>query len=106
MSVTLFEPALKFLLEDQDGPVGLDLELRSRNIADLYRRNVMDIIPAFGEQGGDVSYRIENTEFGLVAIIGIDPGAGQSDNMAQWLADKVVREPEKATDAAEQGNHR
>ena len=105
MTVILNEAALRFMLEDEIGPVGLDLKRRSENITDIYRQNVMNIIPAFGEHGGDVRYRIEVSEDGLQSVIGIDPGDSVSGRMGAYLAEKVEREPEKAGDALARGNH-
>jgi hypothetical protein len=105
VSVRLNEAALHFLLEDEAGPVGIDLRRRAQNIAVIYRQNVMNIVPAFGEHGGDVDFAIEDSDDGLRAVIGINPGDSESSRMADYLAAKVEREPEKAANAVAEGNH-
>lgn len=105
MAIRLNEAALRFLLEDEGGPVGIDLKRRAENITAIYRQNVMNIVPAFGEHGGDVDYAIEAVDEGLRAVIGINPGDSESTRMADYLASKVEREPEKATNAIAEGNH-
>ena len=100
MSVTLNEAALRFLLDDEQGPTGLDLKLRSENVRDLYRQNVLNIIPTFPPD--EIDFEISVGDLGLQSVIGIRDGG----RMAQYLDAKVAREPEKATDALDQGNHR
>jgi hypothetical protein len=102
MTITLNEQALRFLLEDEGGPVGLDLRRRAQNITDLYRTNVVSVMPRF--PASEVDFEITTGDEGLQAIIGIR-GGGTSARWADYLAAKVEREPEKATNAVAQGNH-
>jgi hypothetical protein len=86
MSVTLFEPALRFLLEDQDGPVGIDLRRRAEIITRLAEANVQHIITTAPD--GIVGYEISNGELGLQAEIGV-VGEGR---WSSYLASKELRE--------------
>src|SRR5688500_16708952 len=86
MSVTLFEPSLRFLLEDQDGPVGIDLRRRSEIITRLVEQNAQHIIIQLPD--GIVGYEISNGDLGLQSEIGI-VGTGRWSN---YLASKELRE--------------
>ena len=86
MSVTLFEPSLRFLLEDQDGPVGLDLLRRTEIITRLVEQNAQHIIIQMPD--GIVGYEISNGDLGLQAEIGIAGGGRWSE----YLAIKELRE--------------
>lgn len=99
-SLVLNEAALKFLLEDPDGPVGQDLRRRSENITIIYHENVARYLPTFVEQGGRIDYEIVSDDDGLRSFIGINPGHG-SDRFAENVAKKVLKEPDKAIDAME-----
>ena len=101
-SLVFNEAALKFLLESPAGPVGLDLQRRSENIAAIYEQNVARYLPSFVEQGGSIDFVIVSDSEGLQSIIGINAGHG-SDRFAENVAKKVLKEPDKATDAVAQG---
>jgi hypothetical protein len=88
MNVTLNEAALRYLLEDPAGAVGLDLRRRSENVTALVRENVNKVMwrtPAAAEA---VGYEIVTGDDGLVSIIGLR-GAGR---WADYLAAKEARE--------------
>ena len=102
MSLVVNEAALNFLLQEENGPVGIDLRRRAENISTIYEQNVARYLPAFVEQGGSIDYEISVQDDGLQAIIGINPGHG-SDRFAENVAKKILKEPEKALDAVSQG---
>jgi hypothetical protein len=97
MSVTLYEPALRFLLEDPDGPVGIDLQRRSEIITRLVEQNVQFIITTAPD--GIVGYQITNGDLGLQSEIGV-VGSGRWSN---YLASKEVREGVIFRPALDQG---
>lgn len=72
MSVTLNGPALAFLLESENGPVGLDLRRRAEQVTALASQNASG--PIIGIQTGDlqsgIRYEIQNDSQGLFATIG------------------------------------
>ena len=88
MSVTLNEAALRFLLEDEAGPVGRDLRRRSEVVTNLVRENVNKVMwrtPAAAEA---VDYQIVSGDDGLSSIIGIRGGGRWAD----YIAAKEARE--------------
>jgi hypothetical protein len=85
MSVTLNEPALRFLLEDPAGPVGLDLRRRSDNILPLMRERAQAVLPM--APADIVDYDIFVGEDGLVSVFGYKGG-----RWADYLAAKAQRE--------------
>jgi hypothetical protein len=97
MSVTLFEPSLRFLLEDQDGPVGIDLRRRAEIITRLVEQNAQHIIIQMPD--GIVGYEISNGDLGLQAEIGLT-GSGRWSN---YLASKEIREGVVFRPALDQG---
>ena len=97
MSVTLFEPSLRFLLEDQDGPVGMDLQRRSEVITRLVQQNAQHIIIQMPD--GVVGYEISNGDLGLQAEIGLKGGGRWSE----YLAAKELREQVVFAPALDQG---
>lgn len=86
MSVTLNEAALRFLLEDPAGPVGIDLARRSENITRLVRTNAQRIIPQIPESL--IDYEISSGDQGLQSVIGLE-GSGR---WSSYLAAKEDRE--------------
>lgn len=104
MSLVFNEAALKRLLEDEDGPIGIELDRIAQNVATIYNANVARYLPAFVEQGGEVGHAVVSGENGLEAVIGIRAGHG-SDRFAENVAKKVLKEPDKATDALDVGLH-
>ena len=104
MSLIFNEAALRSLLQDEDGPVGQKLRFIAENVSTIYEQNVARYLPAFVEQGGSIDYEIGFADDGLQAIIGINPGHG-SDRFAENVAKKILKEPEKAIDALDQGLH-
>lgn len=86
MSITLNEAALRFLLEDPAGPVGLDLQRRSESVTTLVRQNAQKIIKTLPPDL--VDYEIQSSDDGLRSVIGIK-GAGR---WSEYLAAKEGRE--------------
>ena len=99
MSVTLNEVALRFLLEDEAGPVGIDLRRRSENILRLVRTNATNIIDTLPDE--IIQYEISNGDLGLQSVISVEPGV--SDRWTSYLADKEQREHVVFAPALDQG---
>lgn len=100
MSVTLNEAALRYMLEDPTGPVGLDLQHRAEAVTDIARENAQNIIKQLPATA--VDYQIVNQNDGLAAIIGITRGE-VSSRWSDYLAQKEIREGVVFADALERG---
>src|SRR5687768_11382247 len=90
MSVTLFEPSLRFYLEDQAGPTGLML----RRTAEQITGNgefVMSVIIEDSRIRPNVEYKIETGDLGLQATIGIPFEGRVSERIAlKWEAEDQI----------------
>lgn len=86
MSVTLNEFALRFMLEDEAGPVGIDLRRRAENVTRLVRENATKVLEQMPPE--IVDYVIVSQDEGLAAIIAVQ-GTGR---WSSYLADKEQRE--------------
>ena len=80
------EAALKFLLEDPDGPVGRELQRVSENITQLVKDNAHKILEQMNPD--IVMFEISNTDDGLQSVIGVE-GTGR---WSSYLAAKEERE--------------
>jgi hypothetical protein len=74
MAVRLLEPGIRFLLENEAGPVGRDLRRRAENVAADATANASGEI--IGIQTGDlhsgIRYEIQDTGDGLQAVVRTD----------------------------------
>jgi len=86
VSLVFNEAALRFLLEDEAGPVGQDLRRRSEAITELVRANATKILEQMSPDV--VQFEISTGEDGLQAIIGVE-GTGR---WSSYLAAKEKRE--------------
>jgi hypothetical protein len=86
VSLVFNEAALRFLLEDEAGPVGQDLRRRAEAITDLVRANATKILEQMSPDV--VQFEISTGEDGLQAIIGVE-GTGR---WSSYLAAKEKRE--------------
>jgi len=94
------EAALRFLLEDPDGPVGRDLERRSINITELVKENATKILEKMNPDL--VQYVITSGDDGLQSVIGVE-GTGR---WSSYLAAKEEREAVIFAPALAEGLHR
>ena len=78
MSVILNGPALAFLLESENGPVGRDLRRRAEQVTALAEQNASG--PIIGIESGDlhsgIRFEIKQDAEGLFATIGTDARHG------------------------------
>lgn len=86
MTVTLNEPALRQLLEDQAGPIGTFLTLKSEIIVAEARRGAEVIMKQ--PMTDLIDYEIISGDEGLVSIVGVR-GSGR---ISQYLAFKQQNE--------------
>jgi hypothetical protein len=86
MSVTLYEGALRQLLEDPDGPMGTFLREKSEIIVAEARRGAGVIMKQ--DMTSFIDYEIVSGDDGLSSIVGVT-GSGR---MSEYLAFKQVNE--------------
>lgn len=86
MSVSLYEPALRFLLEDPDGQMGTFLRLKSEIIVQEARRGAEVIMKQ--PMTDLIDYEVVSGDEGLVSIVGVK-GQGR---ISQYLAFKQQNE--------------
>ena len=99
MSLVFNEAALHFLLEDEAGPVGLELDRISKNVTELVRDNATRILEQMPRDV--VDYVVSSGDDGLQSVIGVE-GTGR---WSSYLAAKEERERNIFAPALAEGLH-
>ena len=99
MALVFNEAALHFLLEDEAGPVGLELDRVSQNITELVRDNATKIIAEMPRD--TIDYLVSSGDNGLQSVIGVE-GTGR---WSSYLAAKEERERNIFAPALDAGLH-
>jgi hypothetical protein len=95
MSVTLNEAALRFLLEDEQGPVGLDLVRRSENVVRIAREHEIvngRLKNSFPDIQSIIDYEISVGDQGLQSSIGPDGKSWASRVLVEKDGGKVFKD--------------
>jgi hypothetical protein len=104
MSVTLYEPALRILLESQEGPVGRYVERLAARIEIEAQQNVKDYFGGAPSLQGRVDQDIDFIMEGSTATIGIRDGGNKSRRIARYQAEGRFNWLSRAVERVRAGN--
>ena len=104
MSVTLYEPALRALLDSQEGLVGQYVQRLATRIEIQAQQNVKDYFGGAPSLQGQVDQDIDFTMDGSTATIGIRDGGNKSRRIARYQAEGRFNWLSRAVESVRGGN--
>jgi hypothetical protein len=104
VSVTLYEPALRALLDSQEGPVGQYVQRLATRIEIEAQQNVKDYFGGAPSLQGRVDQDIDFIMEGSTATIGIRDSGNKSRRIARYQAEGRFNWLSRAVESVRGGN--